>query len=187
MITAISSFGKVEGMESTSPTLGFTMSAGYGDTETDKDFIDMNGDGLPDRVWRTDDGLMVRLNRGYDLGPARQWSNTARVRLNKTANVGAGASFSAGMGGWGGGLGLSLSQSGVQDDYIDMNGDGLPDRVVKKLVQIPGYGIKAMRQHLQVYLNTGRGFAGTPIRWRGSDLDLPITYDATMCFNASLC
>jgi RHS repeat-associated protein len=48
----------------------------YSATRTLVDFVDVNGDGLPDRVLRQPDSdvLWVRLNLGNGFAPAQQWS-----------------------------------------------------------------------------------------------------------------
>jgi RHS repeat-associated protein len=72
------------------------------------DFIDLNGDGLPDRVIRnTSDYWAVYFNNGDGFGSLVNW----RV-------LGGGSYIRTG------------DTAGTLTDIIDMNGDGLPDRVV---------------------------------------------------------
>ena len=109
-------------------------------------YIDMNGDGLLDRVgnyYNGTYGLYVALNTGNGLQsvPSRWLADNA----------------------WGGGLADTYAQYTDDSDHtvrmlIDMDGDGLPDRVSSK------YGGDA---GLYVGLNTGSGFAA-PTQWLNS-------------------
>jgi len=62
-------------------TTGFAFGTDYGLSTTNVDWLDVNGDGLPDAVERNDDSagkdvdhpFSVRLNYGYRLGPAVSW------------------------------------------------------------------------------------------------------------------
>jgi len=107
-----------------------------------QDNIDMNGDGLPDRVTSSaarSDGanyLLVSLNTGGGF------SNTASQWNTPIAN-----------GAWKQDV-RSLNYEGTYQDIIDMNGDGLPDRVTN-----------GGSDYLKVYLNTGSGFSDTYIQW----------------------
>ena len=78
------------------------------------DVMDINGDGLPDRLWKepgkNGDKLKVWLNMGYNsFTEMPLWSYTDSNSLRKGATNGSHVS-----------------------DYLDMNGDGLLDRVYKE-------------------------------------------------------
>jgi len=106
------------------------------------DVIDMNGDGLPDRVvgepgttWR------VYFNTGSNFSSGTTWSNSSGyIRENYISGD---------------------TVLGISADVIDMNGDGLPDRVAQ-----PTGSCSPYTWCWYVYLNTGNGFSSTPIRWR---------------------
>lgn len=105
-------------------------------------FVDVNGDGLPDRVNHHNSltgefGLWVALNLQGSFGPLQRWSfETADTGQNRPTWSASGSVYSA---------------------FVDINADGLPDRVHHKdlATQQPG---------LWVALNTGSGF-GTLERW----------------------
>lgn len=71
---------------------------------------DMNGDGLPDQVVADSSFWIVHLNTGHGFDPAgRSWGSTSTAC----------------------GIGAQVSDGGGQviSELIDINGDGLPDRV----------------------------------------------------------
>ncbi|MEO8903679.1 MAG: toxin TcdB middle/N-terminal domain-containing protein, partial [Polyangiaceae bacterium] len=156
-------------------TTGVSASAGriYGRTRTTADLVDVNGDGLPDRVERSDGGaaFMVRLNLGYSFGPAFEISNvpafthgipsdavefsadandsgSLRVQTDLTNSIQGGVGVGDGVG-FNGGGGLAYVTTRTLVDFADVNGDGLPDRVLK----VPGDNA------LRVELNLGEQFA----------------------------
>ena len=99
--------------------------------------IDMNGDGLPDRVGHENSktgvkGLHVALNTGSGFGEFKLW-------------------LKSGYGGHTYNRITGSDSNGVYSALIDMNGDGLPDRVGHHNYQTGVDG-------LHVALNTGSGF-----------------------------
>ncbi|KGO87064.1 hypothetical protein Q765_07580 [Flavobacterium rivuli WB 3.3-2 = DSM 21788] len=105
-------------------------------------WLDINGDGLQDRV---DDisGFKFQLNRGQNvfnsqdyisfnaLGNIETTPGTASVNfgLADTAQALLGNSRFFGGGSVSGNAGYSASSGNTKSSYIDVNGDGLPDRV----------------------------------------------------------
>ena len=112
-------------------------------------FIDVNGDGLPDKVYS--DG-QVALNFGYSFAPKETWSFTT-IRDGNGEDLSAGLGFSIDNNSIAGGVGLSLSLAHAKNAVQDINGDGLPDYFDKDA------GI--------ILLNTGSGFKIIP--WSGID------------------
>lgn len=143
------------------------------------EFLDLNGDGLPDRV-STEPGvgskgdcslqrfpsngknlgitgnclLSVELNKGYGLSAPRLWSSGSDgVPMEKSQNFGIG--IQAGYGGtegrldYAGGLGADVGASRGFQVLTDINGDGLPDLVSND------------NETLRARLNNGHGFSGT--------------------------
>jgi RHS repeat-associated protein len=146
-----------------------SASTDYGVSSTRTDFVDVNGDGLPDHVRRAPDdaGLRVRLNLGYGFSKEVLWSgpswqrgtipasfltfgsgnigsdlitdalsvvpgdptstNAVRLSDSQTNNLSVGIpgeTFGAG-----GGPNASLTRKIV--DFVDVNGDGLPDQLMR--------------------------------------------------------
>ena len=103
-------------------------SLGGGTDNTDYTFMDMNGDGLPDKV--SSNGA-VALNIGYSFLPFEQW-NCGAVRRgsshNEGLNIGPG-SINIAQASISGGVGVNQSENNTETMLMDMNSDGLPDRV----------------------------------------------------------
>src|SRR5262249_5564165 len=58
-------------------SIGLTLSANVGHADSDVDLLDINGDGLPDRVFSSGGTLMVQLNVGYAFLDAEPFAGTA--------------------------------------------------------------------------------------------------------------
>lgn len=113
-------------------------------------WVDMNGDGLMDRVYNNG---AVSLNMGYRFAAPEQWG-MAGIDENFSASVGAGLGISLSAGSFQAGFGLSRTEGDNRLLLNDINGDGLPDELVLKGTT------------LVVRLNTGNGF-GPAFNWNG--------------------
>ena len=124
-------------------------------------FIDINGDGLPDKIYSD---KKVSLNLGYGFTAPIEWdinkiqeSNSVTVAPNAgaIANLGfdkAASSFAAGYS-------LGTTSSDSKYELLDVNGDGLVDKLWKD------------GSSIYVALNTGNGFDTASI-WNGlSDIN----------------
>jgi RHS repeat-associated protein len=113
-------------------------------------YSDINGDGLPDRVYQ---GGEVALNLGYSFAPIEQWGY-AEIQSGDSKSYGAGLGVSIANGSISAGVGLSRSDNYNRKALQDVNGDGLVDQVLEG-------------NPMQVRLNTGGGFAPA-IPWAGA-------------------
>ena len=142
-------------------------SGSYNKDEAAVQFIDMNGDGLPDQILKN---KQVRINLGYTFSDPMDWG-LERIQGGESKAFNAGVSGGAG-GGMGeelvkgssvnkasgsfmAGFGIVSSESKEAYNLMDVNSDGLPDKVWKE-----GNGIK-------VSFNTGNAFL-SPINWKGA-------------------
>lgn len=138
-------------------------SGSYNKDEAAVQFIDMNGDGLPDQILKN---KQVRINLGYTFSDPMDWG-LERIQggESKAFNAGAsggmggelvkGSSINKASGSFMAGFGIVSSETKEAYNLMDVNSDGLPDKVWKE-----GNGIK-------VSFNTGNAFL-SPINWKGA-------------------
>jgi len=140
---------------------GATVSLGYdkgpvgeSDDSTSDTWMDINGDGLVDRVKK--DGK-VRLNLGYKFLPTEEW-NFEEIKSGDNKDYSEGPNLGSNYGNYSVSVGLSLSRtdSETTETLQDINGDGLVDRIVND-------------SPLKVRLNTGNNFA-KEISWNGAEM-----------------
>ncbi|MFL6201629.1 MAG: toxin TcdB middle/N-terminal domain-containing protein [Thermoanaerobaculia bacterium] len=176
--------GQSQAVLNTLPSVGSTISL----AQTETDLLDVNGDGLPDRIEMApgSSSARVRLNLGYRFGDPEAWdlpgwdgagSSRCQDVVDYVASEVAGAlsaldtldalSFTrssaahagVAIGPFGGGVVTTLARTLVE--LADVNGDGLLDRVAKE------HGDPWFR----VQLNRGDGW-GPEERWNAPDWSL---------------
>ncbi|MEJ2117630.1 MAG: toxin TcdB middle/N-terminal domain-containing protein, partial [Alphaproteobacteria bacterium] len=137
------------------PSLGVSGNISEGVNDVKYDLLDINGDGLPDRVYASGDynadgSLSVAINLGYGFAPQENWGlGKINEGENKDKSVGGSIGFNDGKFGWGGGINTAANKSGSRYSLQDINGDGLVDRVrVSSLTD----------SVIAVAFNTGSGF-----------------------------
>ncbi|WP_109507300.1 SpvB/TcaC N-terminal domain-containing protein [Nocardioides speluncae] len=130
------------------PALSIGGSLGGGESDTEYDLVDVNGDGLPDKVFEGGDAA---LNLGYSFAAREPWG-AGPVNDGKTRNVSISGSigYNRNFYEFAGGLSAELGTSLTDASLMDMNGDGLTDKVVTRDGSPVG-----------VAVNTGNGFAAT--------------------------
>lgn len=136
--------------------LGLSGSLGAGRSSIKYNLMDINGDGLPDRVANVGHELIASLNLGYSFAPAEHWGS-ANINDGRSLNysLGVSPSFNGGIYDFAGGISLSKGDSQTDETLLDINGDGLLDRV------------SPSGDSLSVSFNTGNGFT-YPIQWHGA-------------------
>ncbi|WP_051795109.1 polymorphic toxin-type HINT domain-containing protein [Kibdelosporangium aridum] len=134
------------------PSLGIGGSVGGGEADGKFDLLDINGDALPDRVFENG---TAALNLGYRFAAPEPWPggplNDANTR-NAAVNLG----FNTDFYGFAGGASATTGSSKTDASLMDMNGDGLADRVFSR-----------DGNPLAVAINTGNGFLA-PTTFQGS-------------------
>jgi RHS repeat-associated protein len=129
---------------------GITGSFGANFDKETVAFMDVNNDGLPDRVHS--DG-QVELNMGYSFLPPEQWGYSG-LSDGTSLNYGGGISINIEDYSITGGISLTRSENVTNNTLLDVNGDGLLDYI---------QGVNP----LMVRLNMGNGF-GPAIPWTGA-------------------
>ena len=154
----------------------FNLGASWNDETPLGFFMDINGDGLPDRIDASNGPINVNLNLGYGFGPTQTWLNAFQLApdgklLSQSTNIGGGFGFTYGANAYGGGVSASSSEAITVTNFMDINGDGLPDLIFSE------------NQYL---LNTGNGFAGQGTVNRLESINngesLSITVTVPICF-----
>ena len=105
-------------------------SHGGGEDETSMTLMDMNGDGLPDKVIKNETSLEVYMNMGYSFLEKDSY-NDSIIRKGKSENEGLsfGGNFNIGQASIGGGIGVNFSKNLTGKTLMDFNADGIPDMV----------------------------------------------------------
>ena len=129
-----------------SSSMSISGNIGTGSNTTEHTWMDINGDGLPDKVMSNGN---VQLNLGYAFAAEESWGQSV-IRKGTNTNKGAGLGFSLWKNSVSGGLSLAGSDHETTSSLQDINGDGLPGMVTSSLVR----------------LNTGSGF-GSSVPWAG--------------------
>jgi len=123
-------------------SLGGTV--GKGEDRSDQIYSDINGDGLADRIEANE---MVSLNTGYGFLPAERWDKMNVINKGTSLDIGGSAGYSVMNGSFSGGLNYSRSTSDNSHSFLDINGDGLGDKIEYK------------DNEVSVELNMGNSFA----------------------------
>ncbi|MFF0206179.1 SpvB/TcaC N-terminal domain-containing protein [Streptomyces sp. NPDC005017] len=146
------------------PSLGIGGSLGGGESDVRVDLIDINGDGLPDKVFGNGD---VQFNLGYSFAAREPWS-AGPINDASTRNVGVNLGFNVDRYGFAGGVSAELGTSYTNASMTDVNGDGLPDRVFTDGTN-----------PIKVAVNTGTGFTA-PAPFRGSFPEIAVDKNASL-------
>ena len=149
---------------SVQPALGIGGNLGGGESDVRVELMDINGDGLPDKVFSNGE---VSLNLGYAFAAREPWP-AGPINDASSRNAGVNLGFNVDRYGFAGGVSAELGTSFTNASMLDVNGDGLPDRVFTDGAN----PIKAA-------FNTGTGFtAPTPLR--GSFADIAVDKNASL-------
>jgi RHS repeat-associated protein len=143
--------GAVAAPNTASTSMGISANVNINEDAMSSSWIDINGDGLMDRIYK--DGI-VQLNLGYRFASGEQWGISG-IESGRCISASAGAGVSIFAGSFEAGIGLVRTEGNNNFMLNDVNGDGLPDQL-------------EMGSVIQVRLNTGNGF-GPTMAWKGFD------------------
>ncbi|MCI3937942.1 hypothetical protein MQX03_12080 [Chryseobacterium aahli] len=107
--------------------IGFNLGIGKAWAEGNGVWADINGDGLIDYI---SDGS-THINTGNGFAVESYGWDVSEVSKGDSFAVSGGGGFSWANGSWAGGVGLSKSKSTAKIGLIDLNGDGLADKIIK--------------------------------------------------------
>jgi RHS repeat-associated protein len=133
-----------------SVSIGISGNTGHGDNDINSSWNDINGDGLPDKLYM--DG-QVALNFGYSFAPKENWM-LGGIEKNIDSSWGAGLGVTLDAGSFQAGFGLSRGKGRTILAFQDINGDGLPDKLALN------------GNHVSASINTGNGFDLSEV-WHG--------------------
>ena len=142
-------------------------------------WMDVNGDGLPDRVDQVTQS--VQLNLGYGFA-TETYLGSFSIRQGNSTNLAGGVGVNIKNTSIAAGVGYSRASNHLDATLQDINGDGLADQLV--VVGSDQVGSK----QVEVYLNTGNGFdeqvtfrADVPAVSEGSSSSLSGNVAFTVC------
>lgn len=136
-------------------------------------YVDINGDGLVDMLSRENDGsISARINLGYSFTDQFSIQSSPEIQksIAKTGSINLGFNIDAGS--FSGGFGLSTTTTNDQTAFVDINSDGLPDKVIQT------------DDGVFVYFNRGNEFDTDSLRWVGLD-NISKNSSTTLSANAS--
>lgn len=114
-------------------SLGISGSYGQGTNHTNRLWADLNGDGLPDIIERTNTGnntaqVTATLNLGNNVFDTVPWGDFS-LASGSNVSIGGGIGFNCDNASIEAGYSIGRTDSNTNSTLIDMNGDGLLDKV----------------------------------------------------------
>ncbi len=159
--------------KTSSASLSVSGNFGSNDDETECSWMDINADGLPDKVFKNGD---VALNVGYKFETAENW-NFPSIRKGNGTDVGGGLGVSLFNGSIQAGIGTTRTDNETMQALQDVNGDGLLDIVSLDCPFLPGidttttidtiFSLDDVQCTVGVQFNTGNGFSPEVFEWTG--------------------
>ena len=158
--------------ESATNSAGISGEFNYDQDEVVATWLDMNGDGLVDKI---DNEGFIFFNRGYSFSEPVNWGIT-EIRGGDSYDYGGGVGINYANGSVVAGVSLNRTDNFTKFALEDLNGDGLPDHIESV-------------DPLVVRFNTGTGF-GPAINWsdfpiieEGSSVGESVNTAFTVCIN----
>jgi len=147
-----------EAPKTSSISLSLNANISFGDNKdyTRHTWLDINGDGLPDKLEQTGE---VALNLGYGFTTTtEQWSFSS-IRNGQSNDLAGGGGIGVNLFylSFASGFGLSKTDNEVVETLQDVNGDGLLDILI-------------LGDPVKVFFNTGKGFNTQQFDWTGTSV-----------------
>src|SRR5690554_1842629 len=115
-------------------TIGGSFNYQAANQETRISFMDINGDGLPDKIYTNSSRVYYRPNIGGGFGNRIQIDGINNLSKTKSRTNGFGVDANL-FGLVGVGASTSKTKSITDNYFVDINGDGLPDMISKNRVK----------------------------------------------------
>ncbi len=113
------------------PSEASDIPAGDANAPISQELADVNGDGLPDVVQTKPSGVYVQYNLGYAFAKTALPLSTGGFNTQESVGGHASAGFATPWGEFSGGLSFNWNYDMTRFAWIDVNGDGIPDRLHK--------------------------------------------------------
>ncbi|MCK8141822.1 polymorphic toxin type 33 domain-containing protein [Flavobacterium sp. I-SCBP12n] len=107
-------------------TVSLGGNIGFSNDHSTHIYSDINGDGLADKI---QDNESVALNTGYGFLPSETWPNMNVINKGKSLDIAGNAGYSIYNGSFSGGLNYSHTTSDNSNSFLDINSDGLADKI----------------------------------------------------------
>ena len=138
---------------------GLSVSFSKNTNELNVSYVDINGDGLPDKIYHQDN--KVAINLGYTFSDPVDLTVYKNDMTTLSANAGLGIGINIDNGSIQAGFGIGAAVSSTNKKLLDINGDGLLDIVSTDLIEDKTdlNLMSLLLRPISVYLNTGNGFS----------------------------
>ena len=127
-ITALKEIAKQKAAASSPLAVTGSLGASHASSHSINEWYDVNGDGLVDMVFENS----VRLNLGYTFTDKLSWQNFGAINASESNTVNGGANIKiplCGSANISAGVNGSYTMNNTYFQLMDVNGDGLPDKV----------------------------------------------------------
>lgn len=146
--------GKVISKSYADPQGSASISGNYGQgsNNTSRLWADVNGDGLADIITRENNGVNIHLNLGNTNFNSNNLWSSFNLAEGTSQSFGGGIGYNYANGSISAGVSLGRSDSDTQNTLLDINGDGLIDRV------------NSTNDNIEVIFNRGNKFVDNAVQ-----------------------
>jgi len=163
--------GSTNAHKTSKGSIGISANFTFDDDWATHTFMDINGDGLEDKVWEGGD---VAMNLGYEFAP-KQSLGFDTIRAGTAFDLGGGLGFTFDNKSITAGVSLARTTNYSEKGFTDVNNDALVDEIVSINPMV-------------VRLNTGRGFSAPMMVDSTAEMDAGVSIGesingaGTVCF-----
>ncbi len=159
--------GKATGNK-TNTNISAGINGSNGESFNSSQWVDVNGDGLTDKVRLQGNTVLAWLNTGYGFTDQITWfSGDTQYKSSTRSNASVGATFGFSKD-FALGIGAATSTANMQTMFADINGDGLPELVVND------------NGTYKYHLNSGDRFETTTVTFFNGSIDTDVSTSANI-------